>query len=446
MASEEGITGVVFEGVGSLRGSYPDVPFAKGVDDKALIEGDVSPMFLTLPIAKVGAVSRNNRRYSLENVKAIQDAIQNSKPGGIKGHLRSEDRAHVFNIPSIVWVGEHLDEAQTLWGKAYILPHANDVREYARVMKATNGEMGTSIYGTGTETAGADGIADVLNLKTENIDLAHPSRVGVPITAAVPKVTSEMEGAETPETTMITQVTPNGIADAVKRTGMSADALVQALAQRTGLSVDEARQQYETKNWSAEMMTALSSMLGVPLASVKTWAGKGYSMTADTKGTTTDPVVTETQQVQQLRQEIRELTDTLNKNRIIVADYHDITKRLSNPADTVGAVQAMMTRNEDLLKENAELLEEAIITSVKEAVKVESHQLVIIEMVMKAKPATRDEVKASLKKVMEEPFIKVFLRDGVQETMGKALPRPVIEKTPDKKPLMTIPKRAGAKA
>lgn len=169
---------LIFEGIAgnvqSFRGTYPNVPLAEGVDYQALVEGDSNPMFITLPIGKIGAESRNGRTYQESHVNAIHDAIVNDRIGGIRGHLRSEARAYDSPATALKWVGAMFENG-LLWGKAYVLPTAAATRDEIRVAKATNSNVATSIYGTAVYDGESVDFADAV-LTVETIDFL-PIRV-----------------------------------------------------------------------------------------------------------------------------------------------------------------------------------------------------------------------------------------------------------------------------
>ena len=176
-----------------LRGSYPNVPISADVDYAALTAGDDAPVFLTLPIGKVGATSRNKRHYDDAFVTELGVQTLALKPVGLMGHLSTEQRGYAMPPEAVHWVGAKR-EGDLLWGKAYIVPGPE--RDRINRYKAQGKAMATSI------DAHADGEwdeslqayrMDAKTLRLGQIDLAPADRAGIPDLAAVPLLTSEME-------------------------------------------------------------------------------------------------------------------------------------------------------------------------------------------------------------------------------------------------------------
>lgn len=178
--------------VSEFAGAVPEVSLAAGVDLALLTQGDDDPMFVTLPVAEVDAVSGNNRYYDAAFVKELERQILEERPPALMGHLPDEDRATAHPLPAGYWVGASRHDNK-LWGKAYIPPGA--VREYMRRQKATNSKIGTSVYGTAESVWMPEKSAyRVTNFELESIDFGAPKRIGVRSLGAVPEVTSELEG------------------------------------------------------------------------------------------------------------------------------------------------------------------------------------------------------------------------------------------------------------
>lgn len=176
--------------VGELRGSFPDVPIADGVNMDELRAMDPDPVFLTLPIVpSVGAVSKNGLLYDEALVNSIETQINSKRPGGRFGHLREDERDTAFPIPDSMWLGAKR-EGNTLWAKAYVHGAA---REHVKRLKAVGGSIATSIYGKGQyEPTDKKGVRRLINFDLESLDFAPPERAALGY-AAAPIVTSEME-------------------------------------------------------------------------------------------------------------------------------------------------------------------------------------------------------------------------------------------------------------
>jgi len=90
-----------YEGV--FAGSFPQVPYAPGVDVKALLGTDPDPMFLTLPVVRVGEISKNgmvhDRDFTLEAID-LAPFSRAAMPGEgsfmvtqeMQDHVESEDK------------------------------------------------------------------------------------------------------------------------------------------------------------------------------------------------------------------------------------------------------------------------------------------------------------------------------------------------------------------
>lgn len=180
--------------VWELRGEYPNIPLAAGVDYESLIAGDDNPMFLTLPIGKVNSKSGNNRFYDEALINELERQVSDLRPVGLMGHMREEDRATQFPPEAVHWVGVQR-VGELLWGKGYIPP--GEARERIKRYKATGRKIATSI------DALARGVWDEAlkaykmltdGFQLNQIDIAPADRAGIPALAAVPHITKEMDG------------------------------------------------------------------------------------------------------------------------------------------------------------------------------------------------------------------------------------------------------------
>jgi len=170
---------LLLEQISEFRGAYPDIPLTD-VDMSAL-EG---AFFVTLPVGRVGAKSRNGRTYTKAAVESIVEQINRKRPEGRWGHLTQAERATRYDPPAIRWLAATLDAEGVAWAKG--IPMTAEAKEHFRVAKAAHALVGTSIYGT-ADLRGED----VMSLDLETIDLAGAARVGVPETAARPQITQE---------------------------------------------------------------------------------------------------------------------------------------------------------------------------------------------------------------------------------------------------------------
>lgn len=167
--------------VSEFRGSYPNIPLPTGFDREQL---SADAFFVTLPIGKVGARSRNDRTYTESAVRALVDQVNTTLPRGWWGHPEHDERTRT--APALQWVGATLEANGIAWGKCIAL--TADAREFFRAAKAANREVGSSIYGEATMQGD-----QVVGLSLSYIDLiAEPNWVGVPATGEQPPhITSE---------------------------------------------------------------------------------------------------------------------------------------------------------------------------------------------------------------------------------------------------------------
>jgi len=180
--------------VSTFRGKVEDVPIADGVDMEEIRRSDPNAMFVTLPIAEIGAISNNGLLYDESLVNSIVAQINADRPGGILGHVPDEERSTSFPLPAGLWVGAML-AGETLWAKSYVPPGA--AREYMGNLKKVGGQIATSIYGKGKFERVRDGVRRLTNFKLESLDFAPPGRAALGM-GAIPHVTAEMDSEQEP--------------------------------------------------------------------------------------------------------------------------------------------------------------------------------------------------------------------------------------------------------
>lgn len=175
--------------VSEFRGSFPDVPIAAGVDMEALRAHDPDPMFISIPIIpQIGATSRNGLLYDDALAAAIVAQINEKRPDGIWGHLKEEERSTAFPEPAATWIGAvKVDNA--VWAKALI---SGPAKERIRRLKATGGQIATSIYGKGDYEPVSAGVRRLRNFDLESLDFAPPARAALR-NGVQPIVTAELE-------------------------------------------------------------------------------------------------------------------------------------------------------------------------------------------------------------------------------------------------------------
>lgn len=180
--------------------SLPEVPIFDDVDIAELVKGDDDPLFITLPIVaetlnrgeELGGISRF---YPKHVVQEIATQIKDKRPGGILGHLKPEDRSSRVDVPALMWVGAKFDQAKnTLFGKAYVMPTANNVKTWLRKAKAAGQKVAVSIYGMGKQVwDDTKNAFRVDSFTLESIDLASPERAGMDLGGNF-ALTTEMVG------------------------------------------------------------------------------------------------------------------------------------------------------------------------------------------------------------------------------------------------------------
>ncbi len=174
--------------VSEFRGSFPDVPTAAGVDMDAL-RAQEDPMFITIPIIpQIGATSRNGLLYDEALAASIVAQINEKRPDGIWGHLKEEERSTAFPEPAATWIGA-IRDGDTVWAKAIL---SGPAKERIRRLKATGGQIATSIYGKGDFEPVSQGVRRLKNFDLESLDFAPPARAALR-NGSQPNVTAEFQ-------------------------------------------------------------------------------------------------------------------------------------------------------------------------------------------------------------------------------------------------------------
>lgn len=165
-----------------MSGAYPNIPLPMDIIQNMAAD----EVFVTLPVGQANAESLNGRKYSSKSMQALSDQINQLRPESNWGHIPEYDMGYTYNSPPVRWLVSQMDSNGVVWAKGRAL--TPEAQLYYKNAKKDNARVGTSIMAW----AEMDG-KDVINLDILTIDLADPARVGVPMTAAKPFVTSEMD-------------------------------------------------------------------------------------------------------------------------------------------------------------------------------------------------------------------------------------------------------------
>lgn len=183
MKNQVSIPALVSEMSNDINNFKIDVPTAKGVDVQKLIDGDKSPMFVTLEVANEG-VSGNHRRYSREVIKSITKQINDSKPEAYEGHVKEEDRGTSRPKPVTLWIGAIAKEVQgklRIFAKGYVMPYAKELKQYLSAAKASSKKIAVSVYGQAKAVwDNLEKVYDLSEFSLESVDWARPGAEGLP--------------------------------------------------------------------------------------------------------------------------------------------------------------------------------------------------------------------------------------------------------------------------
>lgn len=187
--------GIVQEMTEKFTDGNIDVPLASGVDLKALIGDDADPLFVTID-ALSDTISGNKRRWTSNELHRIAEQVNEKKPDGYQGHLKAEDRSSKAPDATTIWLGAKVANHQgrnRLFIKGYVLPKAEQFRDYLKKAAAAGKNVAVSVYGQAMEQWNESIQAfEVKNFVLESIDWARSGSEGVPNSGYV-KITQEMK-------------------------------------------------------------------------------------------------------------------------------------------------------------------------------------------------------------------------------------------------------------
>jgi hypothetical protein len=470
---------IQLEAFWELRGSVPDVPFAEGVNYDELVAADLAkgqkPMFVTLPLAQFGQVSRNRRRYSEAEVRRMYSRIMQSAVTGALGHLKDDERSYAFEVPAVKWVGA-LIEGKQLWGKLYVLSHREDLREYFRVQKASAGRVGTSLYSMGYEEYNPDSdVWEVSDLELEQIDVVHPDRVGVLFAATMtPHITTEMiKEAVNGELAVddfvefesdgilrkgeVNTIWTEGEVEVPHQEGLTVTASEEDPIARLYLWCPSYKDGYWMRqDWQVVRRFSQLTKIEPLLAAESTETEEETMEESMAVKPNTPSTVEETDvdsRIIQLNEAHQEAVRDLNKRIAQMESDNRAYARLremlgvKEGQDPVLALQAQQSTLDVLRKENKELLETAVKQEVGKFVKVEWAQGMVESYVSNKNPQTRSDVVTFTQEALAQEHIATILRNAVQKEMGPNVETPTHTPTPTPvaDDLIIIPSLDGSK-
>lgn len=163
-----------------MRGNYPEIPLPPDIQRE---EDDV---FITLPVGAFNAESLNGYKYGETSMRQMTDQINTRRPDANKGHIPDAEFSTFFEFAPVRWLAAVIRDG-IVYAKGIAL--TEEAKRYYINAKRTGALVGTSLYAW----AQVDESNIVIDLDLITLDLADPARVGVPMTAAVPALSSEMQ-------------------------------------------------------------------------------------------------------------------------------------------------------------------------------------------------------------------------------------------------------------
>lgn len=361
---QDGKTLLEMVAVSELRGGYPNVVLPDDIDVQSIQARGYK--FITLPIGQVDAKSRNGRNYKRTAVEQLVEQINAKRPEGGWGHIKDEDMGTSYGPPAIRWLAALIDKKGTVWGKG--LPLTDETQHYFALSKETTSRVGTSLHAWVTMEGD-----DVTELDLIKLDLADPARVGIPMTAAKPALSTEMQpdpaSAQKPE---------------------SSEAGAPAAA-------------------SSEAAVAAATIVQTEIVQ-----GEINTVTEQVRIAELELAQKETKkEIESLEKQIKELTafkEDATEVRKILA--------LAPETDLVRGFRQFKELFDTMTAENASLLMKAAQTIVIEKVKVDSAHKVVLELVKAKHPVTEKQLENAFEDVLGLESIKELLKVKVVDEMG----------------------------
>jgi hypothetical protein len=367
--------------MGGQRGvDYPNIAVPDDVDVAGLesIFGE-KPVFVILPIGQMNARSRNNRTYTESAMHSLVRQVNELRPEGMRGHLRDDEIGTRYDNPEIRWLRAEI-HGDMVYGLAVAL--TKNSRDYYRTAMKTNAQVGTSLF------AWAEMEEDnVVDLELISIDQADPRRVGIPVTAAKPKIKHEMQHNEEKkpmgnQTTEAVQAQVTFIELREQRTQLlNRVSELEATIARLAPYEDDARELRKLFNVSEQQ-----SLLPVIKAQRATLA-ELFTLF-----------------------EVNDITAF----KAAVTDLYNVYRKMEAEAKA--------------------LLDSTIRASVEQKIVVPSLRDMVVELVAARNPRTREEVDAALDAVYKMPALQNALAEGISALSGGNQSSIRSGKTDDNKP------------
>jgi hypothetical protein len=354
----------LFSITAEMGGEVPTIPLPANIklDRLKKVLGE-ELMFVTLPIGKVGITSRNGNTYGRKAIERLVEQVNAKRPEGRWGHLSNEELGTRYEPPAVRWLAAQLDSSGVAWGK--LVPLTQEALRHFETAEATGGRVGTSIFGLEPKSEAGE----ITDYRLVTIDLANAERVGVPLTAAHPYITSEMEQ---PERGSTGTVGPTQTADAPHSQVSTAAKEENPVATETRveeLASDRARLQ--------EQVSGLEK------------------------------------QIKELRAQADDLA--------VVRELLDVDEDV----DIIKTLRAHLEQHAELASENAALLDSAMTAEIAAKVKVESARPIVRELVEAKTPLTRKALDRALDEVLARDSVKTLIAQQVAEQSGPPQSRPV---------------------
>jgi hypothetical protein len=421
---------IFLETLHQFSGKYPPVPMAPGVDLTQFTEGDENsegdkkPFFVTLPIGKVGARSRNKRNYPREAIQEIVRQIDTNQPSGNLGHPKNgAESGNGFNLPAIYWVGAILEESTGVaWGKFYVPMYRQDLREYYRLAMRRGANVATSLLGT-TEI---DANGNVINPQITWIDVVNPHEAGVLEAVGKPQITMESTNDPLKEEDM-----GNEYGDLIAERDTFKRQLTEAQTEVATLKTNA--------QTAAQTLTSLSEIAGSANVgeTLKTLQAFQEQVIEALKS---DKPLEAIQALKTERDGLAEAVGSIDAVKAMRGTFAEIETLVGDkPVEAIQKLQSDLTAARTEL---GEMLKETVKLSVDTEVKVPSARPMVLKLLEAKQPQNREQVKTMLSEILDSEEVKALLVDQVKKTMGGAQRGAVVPPPPDQKgKYFTIPKR-----